>query len=89
MVSRFLGCNGYLVFVVFSTAVGRYFLSAGICCVKAIDAKCLKIRRKSLVSSDFMCIFARFLCALRPRAYTRDDGGLGRKVLKVSLFRMQ
>ena len=30
-------------------------------------ANCLKNRQKSLVGSDFLCIFARYLCVLRPR----------------------
>ena len=30
-------------------------------------ANCLKNRQKSLVDSDFLCIFARYLCVLRPR----------------------
>ena len=30
-------------------------------------ANCLKNRRKCLVDSDFLCIFARYLCVLRPR----------------------
>lgn len=28
---------------------------------------CLKISAKYFVDSDFLCIFARFLCALHPR----------------------
>ena len=31
------------------------------------EANCLKNRQKSLVDSDFLCIFARYLCVLRPR----------------------
>ena len=30
-------------------------------------ANCFKNRQKSLVGSDFLCIFARYLCVLRPR----------------------
>ena len=36
---------------------------------------CLKISAKYFVNSDFLCIFARFLCALRPRVRVRRGGG--------------
>ena len=35
---------------------------------------CLKISAKYFVNSDFLCIFARFLCALCPRVRERSRG---------------
>ena len=35
---------------------------------------CLKISAKYFVNSDFLCIFARFLCALCPRVRERIGG---------------
>ena len=35
---------------------------------------CLKISAKYFVSSDFLCIFVRFLCALCPRVRERSRG---------------
>lgn len=46
-------------------------------------ANCLKNRQKSLVGSDFLRIFARYLCVLRPRVRVlRRGGGLERCELK-------
>ena len=47
-------------------------------------ANCLKNKQKSFVDSDFMCIFARFLCALRPRALHVSGSVKGVKFQKVS-----
>ena len=37
-------------------------------------ANCLKNRQKCLVGSDFLCIFARYLCVLRPRVREKECG---------------
>ena len=55
---------------IFSRISMLVIMCANIRCVEK-NAKCLKISAKCFVNSDFLCIFARFLCALRSRTRVR------------------
>ena len=63
---------------------------ANISCVRknrAINAKCLKISAKTFANSDFLRIFARFLCALRPRVCVRlGPKGVGRVAVEDDVW---
>lgn len=73
----------------YSTPVGRNYCFASSCCVKFKERNSLKNRRKCLVGSEIISIFARFLCAMRPRVRVRCEDDLGAKVLRANDLRMQ
>ena len=50
----------------YSSSVGQHLCFASSCCVESKTRNSLKNRRKSLVSSDFIRTFARYLCVMRP-----------------------
>lgn len=66
----------------FTHDVGDIPLCRHLLC-RATNAKCLKIKAKSLAGSKFIRIFARFLCALRPRVCARKVPSMGLKVQKA------
>lgn len=58
----------------FLTSVGRPSCFASSCCVKTNERNSLKNRMKSLVSSDFIRKFARYLCVTHPRVRVSYEG---------------
>lgn len=57
------------MFRAYSTSVGLYCSIASSCCFRSNSRNFLKNRAKSLVGSDFICTFARYLCVMRPRVH--------------------
>lgn len=86
--TTFVWCCAVPSYGFLSSSVGHF----SVCQHFVRDEKmrnCLKISAKYFVHSDFLRIFARFLCALRPRVREYWEVEVGCKVLKVRILKMQ